>query len=378
MTVRLLHTADWQLGKPFHGIDGDAAAILREARFAAVRRLAALAAEHAVDAVLVAGDAFDGNLVPDRVVDAMLGCLEGFTGPWVFLPGNHDPRLTECVWTRLRRRPGERTDVVLIEAPQPLPLAGGRLVVLPAPLLAKRTYEDLTAWMKGCGTPAGAVRVGLAHGSIQEHLPPGVEPSNPIEADRASSARLDYLALGDWHGTKRIDERTWYAGTPEPDRHHDNEPGHALLVEIDGPGAVPRVTRLATALHRWRALEVAFTGLGPGEAAAYLAARLEAVEVRQETVLALRLTGTVSLADRTAVDEILERAAARFRYLEVDDEGLLLEPGPADFADLRDGGVLDRVLDRLADELGAGDPALRERAALALRLFWSLARKERA
>jgi DNA repair exonuclease SbcCD nuclease subunit len=378
LTVRLLHTADWQLGKPFHQIEGDAAAVIREARFAAVRRLATLAAEHRLDAVLVAGDAFDGNLVPDRVVDAMLGCLEAFPGPWVFLPGNHDPRLSECVWTRLRRRSGERPDLVLVEAAEPLPLAGGRLVILPSPLLAKRIYEDVTAWMDGCDTPAGAVRVGLAHGSVREHLPPGLEPSNPIAADRAARARLDYLALGDWHGTRRIDDRTWYAGTPEPDRHHDNEPGHALLVEIEGPGAMPRVTRLATAHHRWQALEIACAGLATGEPAAYLTGRLEAIEDRERTVLALRLTGTLSLGDRAMVDEVLERAAARFRYLEVDAEDLLLEPGAADLADLRDGGVLDRVLDRLRDELGSAEPEHRERAASALRLFWSLARKERA
>ncbi len=55
MTLRLLHSADWQLGRSFAGIGGDAAALLREARFEAVRRLARLAAEHEVAAVLVAG-----------------------------------------------------------------------------------------------------------------------------------------------------------------------------------------------------------------------------------------------------------------------------------------------------------------------------------
>ena len=31
MTLRILHTADWQLGKPFHNVPGDAGALLREA-----------------------------------------------------------------------------------------------------------------------------------------------------------------------------------------------------------------------------------------------------------------------------------------------------------------------------------------------------------
>ena len=59
--------------------------------------------------------------------------------------------------------------------------------------------------------------------------------------DRAATARLDYLALGDWHGTRRIDARTWYSGTPEPDRFKANEPGNVLQVDIARAGAEPIV-----------------------------------------------------------------------------------------------------------------------------------------
>ena len=59
MTITFLHTADWQLGKPFGSIEGDTAALLREERFEAVKRIALLATERDVDAVIVAGDVFD-------------------------------------------------------------------------------------------------------------------------------------------------------------------------------------------------------------------------------------------------------------------------------------------------------------------------------
>ena len=63
------------------------------------------------------------------------------------------------------------------------------------------------------------MRIGVAHGGIKEFLErvagDGERVHNAIPADRASRARLDYLALGDWHGRLRIDERTWYSGTPE-------------------------------------------------------------------------------------------------------------------------------------------------------------------
>lgn len=58
MPLRLLHSADWQIGRVFSQFEPDDAASLFEARFHAVERLAALAVENGVDAVLVAGDVF--------------------------------------------------------------------------------------------------------------------------------------------------------------------------------------------------------------------------------------------------------------------------------------------------------------------------------
>ena len=52
--MSFLHTADWQIGRVFSQFEPDDAAALFEARFKAVERLAALATERNVDAVLVA------------------------------------------------------------------------------------------------------------------------------------------------------------------------------------------------------------------------------------------------------------------------------------------------------------------------------------
>jgi Calcineurin-like phosphoesterase len=372
MPVRFLHTADWQIGKPFANVPGDPGALLREERFAAVRRIAALAAERRCDAVLVAGDVFDSNFVSDSVVDRLVSALEAFPGPWVLLPGNHDCRLSECVWTRAARRAaGDR--IVMVEEPRPIALAEGRLVVLPAPLLGRRTVDDLTQWMDGCATPAGAIRVGLAHGSVTGRLPEAADAPNPIAADRAASARLDYLALGDWHGALQLDERSWYAGTPEPDRFMRNEPGHALLVEIEAPGALPQVERLAVGRYRWVERRIGLDGLEPGSAVDHLAARLRDLEPAENIVLALELTGALSLADRAALDSFLPRLTARFCHLRLDETGLGLLPGPGELAGLDDGGVLGRAAERLQGVMAASGGEERADAELALRLLWSTA-----
>ncbi len=83
--------------------------------------------------------------------------------------------------------------------------------------------------MDGVASPAGTLRIGLAHGSVQGFGSAG-EANVPIDPARVKSAGLSYLALGDWHGTTRISDRAWYSGTPEPDGFRDNDPGNALVV----------------------------------------------------------------------------------------------------------------------------------------------------
>ena len=124
--------------------------------------------------------------------------------------------------------------------------------MLAAPLTQRHTYDDVTQAFDLMESEAGRVRVGLAHGSVTGRLPETIDATNPIAADRAARARLDYLALGDWHGCLRVDERCWYAGTPEQDRFRGNEPGYVLDVRIAG-GAVPEVERVALGRYRWSA-----------------------------------------------------------------------------------------------------------------------------
>lgn len=63
--ISILHTADWQIGRVFAQFEPDDAAALFEARFAVVERLAGIATDRSVDAVLVAGDVFDAQTVAD-------------------------------------------------------------------------------------------------------------------------------------------------------------------------------------------------------------------------------------------------------------------------------------------------------------------------
>lgn len=345
---RFLHTADWQIGRQF-GFDAEHGPILAEARITAVERLAALAGEQRVDAVLVAGDVFDAQTVSDRTLRRLFNALAGFAGPWLMIPGNHDAALAESVWTRARRLGAVPPNVQPLLAPEPALLPEQGIAVLPAPLVQRHTYGDLTAWFDEADTPAGLLRIGLAHGSVQGVLPGDIDSPNPIAADRAARARLDYLALGDWHGCLCIDTRTWYAGTPEPERFKANDAGQALLVEIDAPGAMPRVTPLAVAQYRWRAWQAELRVTSDADE---LVGRLEQLEARD--VVDLQIDGQLDLAAMQGLQQTIGRAEARARHLQADLSRLQLAPTDDDIAGLQADGYLGEVIDELrAAQAGA-------------------------
>jgi DNA repair exonuclease SbcCD nuclease subunit len=370
MAVTILHTADWQLGKPFGSIAGDVAAVLREERFNAVERLAALARERQVDAVLVAGDVFDNSTVSDQVLRRALEAMRAYSGTWVLLPGNHDPALGESPWTRLQRLglPGNIRPAVVRE---PLILAEGGLAVLPSPLTRRHEPNDVTEWMDLCETPDAVTRIGLAHGSIAGHVPEG-EAHNQISGERVAHARLDYLALGDWHGTREIGPASWYSGTPEPERFRNNDAGNALIVTIDAPGAPARVERIRMGRYDWRE-SIVTCGVG-GEAdpaAAVDAAIGAALGVAPErTLLRLTLQGTTTLAGRKRIEDRLDAWQARLRYLERDLDSLIDEPSPDDLDALDRSGFVRVAIDRLIAKAGNSADPQRETARTALRILY--------
>jgi exonuclease SbcD len=84
--MRLLHTADWHLGRALHRVP------LLDAQRAVVDHLVGLAREERVDAILLAGDVFDRALPPVEAVrvagDALRRLAE--VAPVVVISGNHD------------------------------------------------------------------------------------------------------------------------------------------------------------------------------------------------------------------------------------------------------------------------------------------------
>jgi DNA repair exonuclease SbcCD nuclease subunit len=356
--MKLLHTADWQLGLRLNFVGGETAARLRAQRFDTVRRLGALALERAVDAVVVAGDVFDDNSVGADTLQQARDALAAFGEiPVVLLPGNHDPATPDSALARLRA--GRDTVHVALAAE---PLRFDAFEIWPCPLSTRHAWHDPAAWLPQ--TPHdGTVRIVVAHGSALDFGETTKAP-NRINVDAIVARGYDYVALGDWHGLFRVSERAWYAGAPEATRFKEQRPGHALIVDIE-PGAVPRIEAVPVARTRW--LSHAFELRDDAEVER-LTEWLDGLDEKSWTLVELSLTGELSLAGRTRLDALLEDYAGRIAHLRIAEDTVTAVPTADDLALLRGEGFLGRAIDALR---ASDDPV----DADALRLLYRLTRE---
>ena len=226
--------------------------------------------------------------------------------------------------------------------------------------------------MDAAGTPEGAIRIGLAHGAIHDFSEDTVA-SEIIAPNRADRAGLNYLALGDWHGAMQVDPRTWYSGTPEPDRFKHNRPGEALLVSVGASAALPKVEALATASFAWRSFDLHLLGNDdPSEA---LAALLPEVRDRRQTLARVIASGRSRLAQREALARDIEMTTPDFAYLELDDSSLATECEVADLDAIDRGGALREAANALLAEAHDDSRSAAERdiASAALARLYSYA-----
>lgn len=347
--MRFIHTADWQLGKPFGRFEHEVRAALTEARFDAIDAIGRLAADEEVEHVLVAGDVFDTEGPEDRVIVQAVSRMARYPCRWWLLPGNHDFARNGGLWDRVRAR--DVPNLTILTEAAPCEIESG-VWLLPAPLEHRHQLEDPTEQFQGMETPGARIRVGLAHGSIRDFSARG-ETKNQIAPDRASRSSLDYLALGDWHGTLRVDARTWYAGTAEADSFQRDDPGHALVVDVN-PGTEPQVAQHRTGRFQWLRREWHVDDLDAFEAEWN---ELERAIEPSATLLQLTLVGITSLAGRvTMLGRLGHEIGHMLRHLEVRADDLTGRPNEEDLASLKAEGMIGSAADKLNEIILGGGP----------------------
>jgi exonuclease SbcD len=195
-SLRVLHTADVHLDGDVGG-SAEQQLAYRERGRAVLERIVDRALADEVDLVLIAGDLFDHNRVPDTTIAFVRAQLDRLRQPVVILPGNHDALYTNAIYDRhdfsagaphvhvIRRLEGQTLDFPELEVS-----VWGRAMeehVLTFQPLANIPSRDDRRWS-----------IGMGHGFFYpERQRP--ERSSPIFADEIRDSGWDYLALGHHH-----------------------------------------------------------------------------------------------------------------------------------------------------------------------------------
>jgi DNA repair exonuclease SbcCD nuclease subunit len=360
MTIKFLHTADWQLGKPFAGVeDEQKRAILQQERLEVVKRLGRLGRDEAAEFLLVAGDLFDSPQATQSTVAAACSAIGSIGIPVFAIPGNHDFGGAGSLWeqeffTRARDQLAKNFRVLLAAEPVELDTA----VLFPCPLLRRHEAVDPTAWLRS--TPDSDARFGkkprivVAHGSVldfggsADDEEAGGGAPNLIDLTRVPAASYDYIALGDWHGAKKVAARAWYSGTPELDRFvkgSDHDPGKVLVVEAER-GGLPRVRVVPTARIGWHAVEFGFSDDSSIDRLVELVDEKIGTRARED-LLRLTLSGSLGIEAASRLEQMVEVWKARLLRVKLDNQSVIA-PTPAE---------LDELTER------AGDPLISRVAA---------------
>jgi len=367
--VRLLHTADWQLGMTRHFLDADAQPRYTDARIQAVRRIGEIAVAERCDAVLVCGDVFESNLVSPRVVSRSLEALREVPVPVYLLPGNHDPLDAASIYRSrafLSAQPGH---VHVLDRPGPHVLGDG-VELVAAPWTSKRPLTDLVTDVVAALPADGTVRVVAGHGCVDVLGPDAGDPAlvrlDAVEAALTRGA-IHYVALGDRHSRTSVGTSgaVWYSGTPEVTDYDEVDPGQVLVVDVEA-GRPVDVT--AHRVGTWTFCDLHRRLDGPDDLR-LLDDALAALPAKDRSVVRLALTGTLSLADRSRLDELLERQGELFASLRLWDRhtDLAVFVSGDELTDLGVGGFADPAVDELAAAAkGGGDEAVVAQEALAL------------
>ena len=369
---RFIHSSDLHLGRRFGNFPEEIRGRLVEARHAAINALASAAREHEAQHVLIAGDLFDTETPSDRIWRQALAAMHVAEGlVWWVLPGNHDSLAAETLWRRFREE--APASVHLLTTAEPVEIAP-RVTVVPSPVSSRFPGRDLTEWMPECPTPEGHLRIGLAHGGVVTFGSEDDERET-IAIDRAQSAALDYLALGDWHGYVRINERTFYSGSPERDRFKHQGRGVCLAVTVPGPGAEPKVSEVATGKFDWSELTLHLTPEQDAAKVFSTALPAEGVE-RRDALVRVLATGWVGLPQRMILKDAVEHAAPEFCHLEFIDAELTTECAAEDLDEIASSGALRMAAEALYEctqQIGANGEDRRV-AEAALRRLYSFVR----
>ncbi|WP_432506322.1 metallophosphoesterase family protein [Kineococcus arenarius] len=361
--VRVVHAADVHLDSPLRGLrrlgDDAVAQTLRVATRGALERLVALCVDSGADALVLAGDLYDGtwhDYATGRFFTRQVQRLDD-EGVRVFLvSGNHD---AESQITHSLTLPGN-VHRFSVDGPETVVDEHLGLAVHGQGYRTRAVSSNLAAGYPG--RVPGVANVGLLHatvdGSQGEH-----ERYAPCSVADLTALGYEYVALGHVHAREVLATgATTIAYSGNLQGRHPRETGAKGAHVVDlVPGQEARVAFHALDVARWESLAVDVTGAADVAEVAgalhreMLAAREAAGD--RPVVVRARLHGPTAAAAALADTERLRQEAEQA----AEAAGVVLEKVESRARPPRAGGgddpeLLEAV--RRAAQAMAGDPAL--------------------
>lgn len=301
--LKLLHTADWHVGKEFRQFDTEVSRKLARDRVAVIEQIMGRARQYNVDAVLCAGDLFDS---PDpgeqwwRAVSDVFAKLDTseWNRPVVLLPGNHDPLTQNSIYATSHPFRRELPDWVHVVDHDNFELElNSNAVVYATPCHSQAGDNDLALGLPERTEGDDRVRIGLVHGTTFDM--PGYETNFPVSADAPQRRGLDYLAIGDTHSFREVNVSSpapiVYPSAPEPTRFSEDNAGFVAIVTFRRRGSRPRIQQERVARWTWRNVIIdTLEGL-----------RSFAQENLQSTIVRLTLALTVTERESEEVEQVV-------------------------------------------------------------------------
>lgn len=366
--VKLLHTADWQLGMARHYLSHDAQARFSGARLDVIDQMARLAVTEQCEFVVVCGDVFESNQVQRQVLVRSFEKMAAFPQLNFFLlPGNHDPLDASSIYsspTFVERCPA---NVKVLQGFEPVQAVPG-VELIPAPWPNKHPTTDLVEIACGGLEQSDSLRIVVGHGAIDSMSPnpndPKVISLERLE-ERISAGLIQYVALGDRHSTTNVGttDRVFYSGAPEPTDYDETNPGNVLIVDLGADHVDVAVERLS----KWRFLRRDWQ-ISSDEDIEALEEWLINLEDKDRTIVKLSMVGQVSVDQKARLDELLEHHADLLAAIETWERhsDLVVIPDDADLDHFGLSGFAGDALTELHTLAEQGDSALAARDALAL------------
>lgn len=359
--VKFVHTSDWQLGMKRHFLQPESQGQFTGDRVNTIRMIGEVARRAGAEFIVVAGDVFETNRLPQRDIVQSLDAMREVGLPVYLLPGNHDVLGSSSIYDSPAYVEAEPDNVTVLRTPGRHIVREG-VEILAAPWTSKTPdFDPVNGPVKKLleDLPAdGTVRIVLGHGMLQELEPNqlSIDAIDRRPLDKAISAGIiHYVALGDRHIRWPADDSgaIHYSGAHEVTDYREaqngssaTDPGSVLIVDVS-----PKELNVTSErVGKWRFMRADFDLTNEQDVQA-LDRKLTDIENANTTIIKLVLTGALSTSAKLELDHVLERHEARFAALEYWDRHMNLQvlPDEDDFSELPQDGYLRRAVDELTE-----------------------------